>query len=561
MAKDEDQIQVKHFSLLKSKYHANKYRSSSPFSFLYLILRRVDFGISITDIEFQYLEANQLFETIKLIKLELNLEQYKKTEFKALKNEFLVLQEKYKVPKNIEFSFLHPLLFKLDTKNILTDSEIRLLEDNCLKETLAIAGYITEFAKLKIKYHATKYEDFSQDTPLLFILKKLDLTEKLSTEESDWLSNNGFLETLEIYFEQEKKREAEAKFAKLKDKYQATKYHDKSISSPLFSILKKLEIETILEQSELDWLEENKLTETLSVAEKQKQKREFTKLKKKYKLTEFADSSPDSNLYQILQKVEQVEGLTEVDIDWLKLHGLTEIIKVAEEKYLEKDWIRLQDKYVATVGELKFDPFYNILSKLDKGERLDKLMVTQLKTENLLTPGSKITTTYYWIEASFFEKEFKRTKDKWLIPKISSYWRKANLSLKALEITSKSKINLEKLKDNGLKSRILVTRGAAFRDVRQLNEAKNLALQAHEIDSKSHHPCTLLGAICFGLGEYQYGDYWFEEARKRGADTKDIYQEIKRLVKETSNKKKRKEIIEYLLKKDQKKYAWAKKYL
>ncbi|NEN90291.1 MAG: hypothetical protein F6K48_15795, partial [Okeania sp. SIO3H1] len=361
MGKDEHEIQVQHFSLLKSKYHANKYKNSSPLSFLYLILRRVDFGISITDIEFQYLEANQLFETIKLIKLELNLEQYKKTEFKALKNELLVLKEKYKVPKNIEFSLLHPLLFKLDTENILTDSEIRLLEDNCLKETVAIASNLTEFAKLKIKYHATKYEDFSRDTPLFFILKKLDLTEKLSTEESDWLSNNGFLETLEIYFEQEKKREAEARFAKLKDKYQATKYPDKSISSPLFSILEKLETETILEQSELDWLEENKLTETFSVAEKQKQKRddiaekqkqkrEFTKLKKKYKVTEFEDSLPDSNLYKILQKVEQVEGLTEVDIDWLKLHGLTEIIKVAEEKYLEKDWMRLQDKYVATVG-------------------------------------------------------------------------------------------------------------------------------------------------------------------------------------------------------------------
>ncbi|GGA28171.1 hypothetical protein CYANOKiyG1_44390 [Okeania sp. KiyG1] len=289
--------------------------------------------------------------------------------------------------------------------------------------------------------------------------------------------------------------------------------------------------------------------EIYSGREKQKRKRKFAILKKKYKLTEFEDSSPDSNLYEILQKIEQFELLTEADIDWLKSYNLTEIIKVAEEKYLEKDWIRLQDKYLATVGVLKFDPFYNILSKLDKGERLDKLMFTQLTTENLLTPGSKITTTYYQIEADFFEDEFKRTKDKWLIPKISSYWRKANKSLKALEITSKSKVNLEKLKDKDLKARILVTRGAAFRDVRQLNEAKNLALQAHKIDSKSHHPCTLLGATCYGLGKYGDGDYWFEEAQQRGADIKDIDKEIKRLVKETSNRKKRKEIIEYLLKK------------
>ncbi|GGA28153.1 hypothetical protein [Okeania sp. KiyG1] len=51
------------------------------------------------------------------------------------------------------------------------------------------------------------------------------------------------METLKIYLKQEKEkeqkqREAEAKFAELKDKYQATKYPDRSISSKLFSILK-----------------------------------------------------------------------------------------------------------------------------------------------------------------------------------------------------------------------------------------------------------------------------------------------------------------------------------
>ena len=227
-------------------------------------------------------------------------------------------------------------------------------------------------------------------------------------------------------------------------------------------------------------------------------------------------------MYKILQKIEQIYRLTEVDIDWLKSYNLTDIIKVAEEKYFEKDWLRLQDKYVATGGELKFDPFYNILSELDKGERLNKLMLTQLTTENLLSRHSKITITYYQLEADFFEKEFKRNKNKWLIPKISSYWRKAKEPSKALEITSKSKVNLEKLKDQDLKARILVTRGAAFRDVSKLNEAKNLALQAHKIDSKSHHLCTLLRAICYGIGEYGEGDSWFEKARKRGANIEDV---------------------------------------
>ncbi len=50
MDKDEHEIRVQHFSLLKSKYQATKYGSSSPLSFLYLILRILDLGISITDI-------------------------------------------------------------------------------------------------------------------------------------------------------------------------------------------------------------------------------------------------------------------------------------------------------------------------------------------------------------------------------------------------------------------------------------------------------------------------------------------------------------------------------
>ncbi|NEP78454.1 MAG: hypothetical protein F6K39_09840 [Okeania sp. SIO3B3] len=70
-----------------------------------------------------------------------------------------------------------------------------------------------------------------------------------------------------------------------------------------------------------------------------------------------------------------------------------------------------------------------------------------------------------------------------------------------------------------------------------------------------------MGAICFDVGEYEAGYYWFEEARKRGADTEDMDKEIKRLVKETSKNNKRREIIEYLLEKDEIRYAWAREYL
>jgi len=39
----------RHFAILKSKYQATKYENSSPSSLLYLILRKVDLGIEITE--------------------------------------------------------------------------------------------------------------------------------------------------------------------------------------------------------------------------------------------------------------------------------------------------------------------------------------------------------------------------------------------------------------------------------------------------------------------------------------------------------------------------------
>jgi hypothetical protein len=70
-----------------------------------------------------------------------------------------------------------------------------------------------------------------------------------------------------------------------------------------------------------------------------------------------------------------------------------------------------------------------------------------------------------------------------------------------------------------------------------------------------------MGAICFERGEYPRGEYWFAEAIKRGASPRDQDAEIKRIVKNAKDENKRREVIEYLLKKDPQRYAWAKSYL
>ncbi len=143
------------------------------------------------------------------------------------------------------------------------------------------------------------------------------------------------METLEIYSEQEKQkqREAEAKFAELKDKYQATKYSGKSISSKLFSILEKLGTETILEQSELDWLENNQLTETFYIAEKQKQNKEneeneFLYLKAKYKVPK---NVAFYFLHPLLLKLDTENKLTNSEIKLLKDYNLNETLALANQ--------------------------------------------------------------------------------------------------------------------------------------------------------------------------------------------------------------------------------------
>ncbi|MBD2203981.1 hypothetical protein H6G33_14435 [Calothrix sp. FACHB-1219] len=96
----------------------------------------------------------------------------------------------------------------------------------------------------------------------------------------------------------------------------------------------------------------------------------------------------------------------------------------------------------------------------------------------------------------------------------------------------------------------------------QQQEYKSAEIKKLEIDyqPKSHHPYTLMGAICFERYQYSKGEYWFEEAIKRGANPRDMDSEIRRVVKNTKDENKRQEVVNYLLKKDPQRYSWAKFY-
>jgi hypothetical protein len=112
----------------------------------------------------------------------------------------------------------------------------------------------------------------------------------------------------------------------------------------------------------------------------------------------------------------------------------------------------------------------------------------------------------------------KKTGNKWNLPNISSHWRKADQPKKALKATEN--VNFDSIKENKLKSAILTTRGGAFRDLSQLDDAEKCARKAIEYQaSNSHQPYTLMGAIFFDrydrYDRYE-GERWFREAEKRG---------------------------------------------
>ncbi|MEG4962010.1 MULTISPECIES: hypothetical protein [unclassified Microcoleus] len=614
MSNDNLQVRVKHFAALKSKYQSTNYEDSSPSSLLYLILRKADLEIGITDFEWNWLLERELLETIEAIEqaLKRNDEEQRK-----LRDKLSQLKSKFKVSRSHDVGLaspLYPILWKLDSESQLTDLEVKYLQEQGLTETVAISEEMARFAALKVKYQASKHRDSSPSSLLYPILKRLEAEERLKDAEVNFLKQQELFETLAIFQQQEDIKEAE--FAKIKEKYQATRHPDSSVSSPLYQILKNLAADKQLSESELNWLEEHQLSETLGLVLEIEQKRHFAELKVKYKATQYEDLAPSSHLYKVLKKIDLESPLGEQDINFLKKRQLTETITVAIDKYAaslkskiksgeqlseadidwakqngredvisfaqEREFAALKSKYDVSNYKDKSpsSPLYAILQKLDKGDRIEEIDVAWLEENKLEASqpsyshygwqeerryqaqklfSGKIWTAYHNNEATFYEQEYQRTGNKWNLPNASSHWRKADKPRSALKLTEN--LDFNQIKENKLKSALLTTRGGAFRDIDKLDDAEKCALKAIEYQPQSHHPYTLMGAICFERGQFLEGERWFNEAIKRGASPKDQDAEMKRVVKNTKDENKRREVINYLLEKDSRRYAWANSYL
>jgi hypothetical protein len=466
---------------LRVKYKADGETETSPI--LEMILAKAELSIPLINFEEKWLESQGFSTTLQIIQEE---RKYRSKLPLRLQENFTELSLKYKAPCSSSWrdNPLYYILLKINLEESLTDSEINWLKKQPRTDISRLAE-IDQFVNLKSKYQIINRPDLSLDSSLNQILKKLDLAERLTDKEVDYLNRKKFEYALKIFQEQEVSREVD--FARLKDKYQATSYPEASISNPLYNILKKIDTLIVLTDSETEYLINNQLIAT-----------HFAALKIKYKATSFEDLSPNSHFYKILKKLEsKAFPVPEPDINFLKKRKLNDTLNIYIGEYstilaakinskeqlndAEIEWLKqnvpqiyfsiLKSKYDVSAYQNNSpdSPLYEILQKLEKGIRLDAINVAFLRETKIKPPKNsnryywsendydennggwhlfrgrgKIYLTYHTIEALFYEEEYKQNGNQWNLPSISSHWRKAEKPKRALKITDN--LNFEKSK-------------------------------------------------------------------------------------------------------------------
>lgn len=214
----------------------------------------------------------------------------------------------------------------------------------------------------------------------------------------------------------------------------------------------------------------------------------------------------------------------------------------------------LRMKYkIGNVEALDMPQMMQILGHLENGVGLTPDDVVWLKTRNHFS--SEIRRVFHENEAESCRKEFAKTGDVWQAINANSHFRKANLSERGLTLVES--IAADSLKDKLQHSVLLTTKGGSYRDLGRLPEGLRCAEEAHVLNPKSYHPCTLLGAIHYELREFGLGDAWFAKAVERGAKPDVVDGELRSLLKRVGTEKQR-EIAAHLLHSDPQRYAWVK---
>lgn len=553
-------------SSLYEKYQIPSGQFIDPLSTLRFILRKAELGKFLSKSEKQWLVQQNLSAAIELIEMQ---ETYRDSLEQEIRSELRELRKNRFVPR----SFLLTTIPSIESDQALLFYKINNLEELSEEDSRLVGAEYkkcSDIHRAKAKYGIV--ENTPDDEAFLRLLNKLDSSTFLSAIDLEWLYEQRIFSILAVFSDH---------ISSLCGRYK-TDMSQLSVSNKfrLYVTMQKLEERKFLNDAEYQFMNHHDFLHALAI--------EFDHLKEKYGAIEFVDSNPLQHLYKVLRKMESQQPVTDPDINYLRkrklLCTLNFALKPVAELLMQKikqgnglspediEWCKkngfpeliifsLKRKYDLEHREDKPESrLYPILEKMEKNERLSDDDQVWLEAENWCrhysNGESKIFLFHHSREASFYEAEFRRTKNFRNLLEASSHWRKAKQAEKALEQTS-DLATIRGLKEKNLKAALLTTRGGALRDLGQLGDSEKFALEAKAVNPNKHYPYTLLGALCYDTRRYDEGDTWFEEAVKRGAKAKDQDAEIKRILKRKKGKD-RQEMVEHLLAKDPQRFAWVK---
>ncbi|MBB5347585.1 hypothetical protein JWG42_13140 [Desulfoprunum benzoelyticum] len=220
----------------------------------------------------------------------------------------------------------------------------------------------------------------------------------------------------------------------------------------------------------------------------------------------------------------------------------------------------LRDKYNLSlfIDKDDYPKLMDILRTVDKGVRLpeeDFIWLWKNGNNNYRTYFTiELRERYHKNEAKFYAIEFENDKNPWSAVNASKHFRKCNSANKAVSLLSS--IDVSRIKDKRLKSAIYTTYGGAKRDLMEWAEALSLGEQAHLLNPKSFHPCTLLGAVNIQTGNVGSGLEWYRKAEELGYNQEAIDDELRGIFNHLEISIQR-ELKEHLLNIDYERYDWT----
>lgn len=174
-----------------------------------------------------------------------------------------------------------------------------------------------------------------------------------------------------------------------------------------------------------------------------------------------------------------------------------------------------------------FKRVMRILREVSSGRPINDKDLKWLGSNGIAYWSEKLCKTHHGLMAKSFSNEWEKTHNGWSAVNASSHWRKADEPLKALPITEGA---LRQSNSKKLRSALLTTRGGAFRDLCEHNQALRTAEEAHELAPGDFRPCTLLGALYVEVYDFAEGLRWYEKAEALGANRLEINKEIRSIV-------------------------------